>query len=263
MRGTRTRKGSLTAVGTGFQISGQVTPEALTCIQRAEKLFHLFGDPLTELWLRKANPSAESLRDSYIVGRDRHEIYEEIVARLLAAVRAGLDVCAVTYGHPGVFAYPFHEAIRRARRDGFRAAMLPGISAADCLFADLGVDPAEGCQMFEATDFLIHQRKFDSTCSLLLWQIGVIGVVSYENKALSNPEGLRVLAEVLAKAYSPTHRVTVYETPSYAISAPIIHRTALRRLDQAPVTVGSTLYVPPISTPRFSRLMARRIGFKG
>jgi hypothetical protein len=223
----------------------------------------LFGDPVTELWLQAANASAESLRDAYVVGRDRGETYDEIIARLLAAVRCGLDVCAVTYGHPGVFAYPFQEAIRRARREGFRAIMLPGISAADCLFADLGVDPGEGCQMFEATDFLIHRRKFDSTCTLLLWQIGVIGVITYENKALSNPNGLIVLADVLAKVYSPTHRVTVYETPSYAISDPIIHRTPLRRLHKAPVTVASTLYVPPVSAPRFSQRMANRIGFEG
>jgi hypothetical protein len=35
--------------------------------------------------------------------------------------------------------------------------MLPAISAEDCLFADLGVDPADhGCPSYEATDFLVH-----------------------------------------------------------------------------------------------------------
>jgi hypothetical protein len=41
----------------------------------------------------------------------------------------------------------------RSSTDGFDAVMLPGISAEDCLFADLGIDPGMiGCQSFEATD---------------------------------------------------------------------------------------------------------------
>ena len=55
--------------------------------------------------------------------------------------------------------------------------MIAGISAEDCLFADLGFDPAStGCLTFEATDFLIHNRRVDPTCLVILWQIGVVGV---------------------------------------------------------------------------------------
>jgi len=52
-----------------------------------------------------------------------------MVERTVTFVRWGLNVCAVFYGHPGVFADPAHNAIRLARREGFRALMLPGISA--------------------------------------------------------------------------------------------------------------------------------------
>ena len=49
-------------------------------------------------------------------------------------------------------------------REGFNAQMLAGISAEDCLFADLGLDPGKnGCQSFEATDFLIRRRQFEPT----------------------------------------------------------------------------------------------------
>ena len=43
-------------------------------------------------------------------------------------IRAGFRVCAVFYGHPGVFVYPSHEAIRRARAEGFAARMLPALT---------------------------------------------------------------------------------------------------------------------------------------
>jgi hypothetical protein len=42
--------------------------------------------------------------------------------------------------------------------------MLPGISAEDCLFADLGIDPGiYGCQSYEATDFLANGRPWGET----------------------------------------------------------------------------------------------------
>jgi precorrin-2 methylase len=59
----------------------------------------------------------------------------------MTAVREGLNVCAAFYGHPGVFVYASHQSIRLARAEGFEAQMLPGISAEDCVFADLGIDP--------------------------------------------------------------------------------------------------------------------------
>ena len=50
----------------------------------------------------------------------------EMVEEILAAVREGKRVCAVFYGHPGVYVKPSHEAVRRARKEGFEARMLPG-----------------------------------------------------------------------------------------------------------------------------------------
>ena len=77
-----------------------------------------------------------------------------MVERILSYVRRGLNVCVVFYGHPGV--HPGHESIRRARMEGFSASKLPGISAEDCLFAELGIDPSK------------NERKFDNR-SLILW----------------------------------------------------------------------------------------------
>ena len=102
--------------------------------------------------------------------------YQEIVEYILSYVRKGNKVCVAFYGHPGVFVFPSHEAIKRARNEGYRAEMLPGISAEDCLYSDIGIDPgADGCQCFESTDFLSYRRKFDPSVGLVLWQIAVIG----------------------------------------------------------------------------------------
>jgi hypothetical protein len=71
-----------------------------------------------------------------------HENQTSPVARGVTVIRNVL--CVALYGHPGVFACVGHEAIERARAEGIDAQMLPGISAEDCLFAELGVDPAVG-----------------------------------------------------------------------------------------------------------------------
>src|SRR5262245_7548477 len=109
-------------------MSGQVTAETQLLLQKAEKLFCLV-DPLTEAWLRTINPSTETLKTSYKTGTPRVASYDDMVERMLEPARHGLKVCAIFYGHPGVFATPTHEAIRRAAIEGIEAEMLPAISA--------------------------------------------------------------------------------------------------------------------------------------
>jgi Tetrapyrrole (Corrin/Porphyrin) Methylases len=237
--------GSLTMVGTGIQFPAQMTIEARGYIEKADKLLYLVTEPIAAHYLETLNPTAESLQRFYEEGKDRFETYMQMVDRMLEEVRRGQSVCVAFYGHPGVFVLPSHEAVKRARGEGFSARMLPGISAQDCLFADLGVDPGlPGCQSYEATDFLLNSRYVDITCSLVLWQIGVIGVMSYENEDYS-PKNLGVLADYLGRFYGPNHQVIIYEASPYPMYAPQTQAVALTELPLAAVSPISTLYVPP------------------
>lgn len=251
--------GSLTVVGTGFMIAGQVTPEARARMGSAEILFYLVAEPATSLWLEGEFPRAQSLHESFWEGRPRQAAYDEIVERILAPVREGRTVCAAFYGHPGVFVYSSHAAVRKAREEGLEARMLPGISAEDCLFADLEVDPAAaGCQSFEATDFLIRERPFDPHTALVLWQIGVLGVTTYHLHDLWNADGLRYLVDVLKREYPEDHVVTVYEGTHYPVCESLIQGVPLRDLTKSKVTTHSTLWVPPIGqAPLDSAMLAR------
>src|SRR5258708_10906162 len=153
------RKGSLVVVGTGIESMGQMTPAARTEIRRAQRVFYLAADSITEDTLRSLNRRAESLQHFYGKGKHRLRTYAQITAHVLAEVRRGFRVCFALYGHPGVFATPAHAAVQLARDEGFRATMLPGVSADACLLADLGIDPgSDGLQSYEATDFLIRKR---------------------------------------------------------------------------------------------------------
>jgi uroporphyrin-III C-methyltransferase len=156
---TDVRRGSLVVVGTGIALAGQTTLEAVACIESAGKLFYLVTDPATEAWIRRLNPAAESLEDAYSEGKSRYRTYQEMTARIVAAVRSGHQVCAAFYGHPGVFVNASHAAIRRARREGFSARMLPGISADACLFARLSGLPSP-IRLVERVDPLAGRRAW-------------------------------------------------------------------------------------------------------
>jgi uncharacterized protein YabN with tetrapyrrole methylase and pyrophosphatase domain len=256
-------EGSLTVVGTGFMGAGHVTPEALAHMDTAQKLFYLGGDASQRRWLQDRNRSLESLYDAYRVGGDRRSAYAEMVARMLAPVRKGRRVCAAFYGHPGVFVYPSHEAIRQARAEGYAAAMLPGVSAEDCLFADLGVDPARaGCQSYEATYFLVRSPRFSPSSALILWQVGAVGVATFKTTPLWGAEGLQVLVDTLCRHYPADHEVVVYQAAIFPVCEPSIVRVPLSGVPQAGVTVHSTMYIPPLGAPPPDAAVMARLGLE-
>ncbi|GAA6617473.1 SAM-dependent methyltransferase [Scytonema sp. NUACC26] len=254
------KAGSLTIVGTGIQLVGHLTLAAKAWIEQADKVLFAVADPVTAKWLRSLNETAEALPYNTNNHR-RRQTYQEMVEKILTEVRQGLNVCAVFYGHPGVFADPAHEAMKQAQNEGFRAQMLPGISAEDCLYADLGLDPGRnGCQSFETTDFLIRQRKFDPTSALILWQIAFTGNLGFY-KLEKQSQAITVLTEVLRRYYSADHKVIVYEAAVYhPVCKPVIKHIPLATLPETEVTDVSTLYVPPKALAPVDSEMMMRLG---
>ena len=251
--------GSLTVVGTGIDVGGQLTPQARAAFAGADEAFYLVGDPVGTRLLERLNPRARSLHGLYGEGKQRLETYEEMVEALLEPVRAGRAVCAAFYGHPGVYVYPAQAAIARARDEGHRARMFPGISSLDCLFADLELDPAvSGCQIHHATDFVLRRTEPDTTALLVLLQIGVIGQPAH----LERPDWSRlpVLVESLLAYYPPEHEVIAYEASPFPVVGPVIERVPLSALGEAKLSVGMTLVVPPAREAEADPTMLARLG---
>lgn len=239
-------KGSLVVVGTGIRTVGHLTMEAVAWIKQADKVLYVVGDPVAELMLKELNPGgAESLTGMYAEGKQRIETYNQMVERTLECLRAGMLTCMACYGHPGVFVYPSHESIRRARAEGYSARMLPGISSEDCLFADLGVDPGiSGCQSYEATDFLLNGRVIDPSSSVVLWQIGVVGDATFKASGY-DLSAMPLLVERLLAIYPASHPMYLYEAAVFHGCDPIIRPITAAELAYGPLSPGYTLYIPP------------------
>lgn len=253
--------GSLTIVGTGITLISQITTEAKAWITRADKTFFLVMHPLAEQWMLELNPAAKSLARFYTPGRDRAEVYRDIADHVLAAVQGGRMVCAAFYGHPGVFVSPTQDMVERARAAGHAVKMLPGISAEDCLFADLGLDPGrQGCQSYEASDFVLRPRRFDPCTPLILWQVGVIGHFMVIHPEMDCSKGLAALVALLRRFFPADHTVTVYEAAMLPTDEPRITEVPLADLQNAPLFPVSTLYVPPIAPPAVDPHMYALLG---
>ncbi len=201
-----------------------------------------------------------SLQPYYAEGKRRTESYREMIEAMMNEVRKGKRVCGVFYGHPGVFAQVPHHTIARARAEGFDAEMHPGISAEDCLYADLGIDPGTyGCQHFETSQLMFYRRRLDPSAYLILWQIGLAGDRSISRFGTGAPYR-RLLLDLLAEeGYSAGHEVIVYEAATLPISTPRMERMSLSALIEAPLFMHSTLVVPPVRPMERNETMLRRL----
>jgi precorrin-6B methylase 1 len=254
--------GSLVVVGSGIRAVAQMTEEARRCIVGADRIVLAVSDPLSAEWIRRLNPSVEDLLRFYREGEDRWGAYRAMVQRLVDLVVGGQKVCAVFYGHPGVFVYPAHEAIRRLRREGHPAVMLPGISAEDCLFADLGVEPLRnGCLSFEATDFLVRRREPDPSSFLILWQVDAVGDNTYRRGG-NDRRHTPLLLEYLYQWYRPDHEVCLYNAAVFPLCRPVILRVPLNDLPVALQRAAgvATLCIPPAGPASLDEDRLLRLG---
>lgn len=242
---SRNFKGSLACVGIGITLGSHLTPLARSHIEQADVVFLAVSDGIVEKWIESLNPDVRSLQPFYAENKPRAKTYREMVGAILTEVRAGKNVCVAFYGHPGVFAWAPHESIRIARKEGYFAHMEPGISAEDCLYADLGIDPgAFGCQHYEASQLLYYKRRLDPSAYLILWQVGAVGDKGRAGSPGINPYR-QILLERLAKDYPLSHKVILYRAATLPIHAPSIRRIALRKLADANIDAADTLVIPP------------------
>jgi hypothetical protein len=257
-------KGRLVVIGSGIKAVSHFTLEAQAHIQQADIVLYAAADPVTDIWLEKQNPNSFDLYQYYGNDKSRIITYVQMIERILAEVRAGKYVCALFYGHPGVFVTPSHNAIAIARQEGFEAIMLPAVSAEDCLYADLGVDPSvPGLQIYEATDFLLRRRKIDTTANFILWQVGCIGDLGFKFSGYENDK-FNFLLDYLEEIYGPDHTAINYVANMFS-GEPQIDRHVISDYRnpevKRKVSGISTFFIPAKEAAKSDAEMQARLGF--
>lgn len=239
--------GSLVCVGTGMTLGAHISPIAKSHIEQAEVVFSLMANGFAEKWLEGMNTDVRSLQSYYQEGKNRNITYNEMVEAILAEVRNGKKVVAAFYGHPGVFACISHRAIKKAELENLPASMEPGISAEDCLYADLGIDPGKtGCSHYETSQFMFYKRNVDTSAHLILWQVALAGDKSLA-KFSTGSAYRQVLVDLLLEDYPSDHQVILYQAKGIAIDTMRADTIALTELVDAELLMHTTLVIPPCS----------------
>lgn len=237
--------GSLICVGTGMTLGAHISPVSRANIENADVVFSLMSNAIVAEWIATMNSDVRSLHTFYREGENRNHSYNNMVSAILEQVREGKRVVAAFYGHPGVFACVAHRAIKQAKNEKFDASMEAGISAEDCLYADLGIDPGKtGCSNYEASQFMFYHRTVDPAAYLVLWQIGIAGDKSL-SKFSTGAKHLSILVEVLAKTYPLDHEVILYQAKLLAIENIRADKIKLRDLPNTSISMHTTLVIPP------------------
>jgi hypothetical protein len=137
--------------------------------------------------------------------------------------------------------------------------MEPGISAEDCLYADLGIDPGRyGCQHFEASQLLFYERRIDPAGYLVLWQVGLVGDRSL-GRFETGPAYRQLLVDLLGRDYPLDHEVIIYRAATLPIQQPRIRRVALRELPHVALTSEETVVLPPAVELKLNLALQERL----
>ncbi len=255
--------GTLTVIGSGIESVGFVVgDEAL--IRDADRVFFCVADPATVVWIKTLRPDALDLYVLYDDHKVRYLTYMQMAEAMLHPVRAGQRVTAIFYGHPGIFVLASHRAVLIARREGHRATLRPGISALDCLCADLGIDPAHpGLQTHEATDLLLRRRRPDTGLHVVLWQVGLIGELGFRRRGYLN-RNFSVLIDYLQGFYGADYPVVNYVASRYPGIPPLLAHHPLSALHdpavQGTITGLSTFYLAPKDAAPVDLVLMRELG---
>lgn len=257
---TKLSRGSLTCIGTGITLAGQITTLSKDYLEQAEVVFGILPDKLSEDWVKSINSSYTSLQYLYAEGKSRRQTYQDMTEVVCQAVRDGSKVVLALYGHPGIFACVGHFAIETLKSEGYQAKMLPGVSADACLFADLGIDPGTtGCQAYEATQFLFSGVPLNTSAYTILWQIGLAGEHTLKTFK-TNAQNLKATVRVLNKWYPLEHEMILYEAPFIPVQNPRMDKFLLKELPDMELTSISTLVIPPMTGLKLDPESLREFG---
>lgn len=238
-------------VGTGMVGYRQLTRETEAAFRKSDRVYLVHYQRLVQEHIENAyDTEVITLTDEYETGLNRVHTYERMADRVLdGATTTDGPVSFALYGHPMVFVSPAKWVVTRGPDRGLSVKVLPGISSMDCLYADIGLDPAEhGIQMFEATDLLLREYDLNPTVPMMIWQIGSVGSILH-SAAPSTPERFTPLREYLQRFYPADHTAYLLQTATYPITDSVQIEFQLDEFESIhdQVTAVQTLYVPPVA----------------
>lgn len=235
---------NLIICGSGIKSLSHHTREFDIAVKNADIVIYLVNEPILELWLQEKSKQSFSLKELYFLSSKRIDSYHLIEKKVIESFEFYNNICLVFYGHPLLLADSVNSIIKQAKSKKIKVQVLPGISAFDCLLADLEIKLDGGCFLVEASFFLKHQTKIDTTNHVILWQIGMIDISS--PSANEKQGNILKLKNELLKYYLPESTAYLYEASLYPYRSPLIIKTNIDHLTEYLTSSITTAYLPPV-----------------
>lgn len=238
----------LIVVGAGIKSISHLTEETKWVIQNADKVLYLINEDNLKEWIQREAKDSESLDTIYFSSEKRIQAYQAITNHIIEQYQKFSILCVVFYGHPTVFADSALSAVKQIKHNGGEAIILPAISAQDCLFSDLEIDPGDrGCFSIEATELVLFERAIDTRAHMILWQVANFGRVDGKRTGHIN-----ILQDYLMIYYSKDSPICLYEASSLPTHSPRIEWTRLQHLCTSVISTITTVYIPPVENINLS-----------
>lgn len=233
----------LVICGAGIKSISHHTKEFDLSVRSADIVIYLVNEPLLELWINKNSKRVFCLNDIYFSYPKRDESYKAIAETVISSFNEYNNICLVFYGHPVLLADSVNRIIEEAKLSNIKVQVLPGISAFDCLLADLEIKLDGGCFLAEASFLIKNQINLDISNHVILWQVGVIDVDSPITN--DNRGNIWKLKNELLKFYDAESQVYLYEASIYPHLKPLIIKTSIELISEYELSSITSMYIPP------------------
>jgi precorrin-2 methylase/predicted 2-oxoglutarate/Fe(II)-dependent dioxygenase YbiX len=257
------RFGELVIVGSGIAAIAHLTLETIGYIREADIVFYHANSGVTASYIRELNPNAVDLYEYYGEGKVRTITYIQMAELMLREVRAGRHVVGLFHGHPGFFVQAARRSLAIAKMEGHNTALIPAVSAIDCLFADLRIDPGvSGMQILKASHVLREDARLATDNHLVFIQIGSVGDNTFSFSGFKQAKYGQFFDKLLS-IYGENHDSVYYVAPIFPGCDPVITVRKLREYRDSSAlnsVHAATLYLPPVGISYAS--LTKRQAFK-
>ena len=144
--------GTITIVGLGPGAAGNLSLETMGLLQSGAQVILRTAVHPTVAELEKAGVPFASCDSYYEEGSSFEEVYDRVVARVLAAAETG-DVVYAVPGSPLVAERTVVLLREQAKAQGIKLVIKPSMSFLDLAYVELGIDPIAGLRIIDAQDF--------------------------------------------------------------------------------------------------------------
>lgn len=238
------QKNTLYIAGSGIKTLAHLTQECKKLINTCDKVLYLLNEPLAKEYILSKTKNSLDLNEIYFSEDSRKAVYNKITTRIITELKQCSTLGVICYGHPFFCADPFLHAAKIATNDGYNVVVFPGISAIDCMFSDLLIDPTtNGLQLYEASHLINSNKTVERLSDLIVLQVGFVNVKNHPHLE-SSASGFVELCHYLQSIYEPGHECYVYEASLYPSIKPRVEKIRLDKLHSCNVTTLTSIYLP-------------------